>query len=467
MRSTMQETPLSIATLVRYGTSVYGDSEVHTWTGEGARSATYREVGRRAAQLAHALRGLGVQGDDRVATFMWNNQEHFEVYCAVPGMGAVLHPLNIRLFPDQVAYIADHAQDKVVVVDGSVLPMLAPILPRVPSIQHVVVSGAADLSLLAGCAAQVHSYDELIADQPTEFDWVEVSETDAVALCYTSGTTGNPKGVAYSHRSAYLHSMQMLMGEAMPATQQDRLLVIVPMFHVMAWGLPWAALMSGADLVMPDRFLAPGPLAQAIETLRPTVGAGVPTVWTALLANLDTAPRDVSSLKLVLIGGSACSRALMQGLEERHGIRVSHAWGMTETSPVGSVAHEPAGVTGDDVWAYRVTQGRLVAGVQARLAGPGGELVPRDGEAVGELEVRGPWVTGSYYLDEDESRFHGGWLRTGDVGRISPDGYLTLTDRAKDVIKSGGEWISSVELENVLMGHPAIAEASVVGVPDE
>ena len=470
MRSTMQETPLSISTLLRYGTTVYGSSQVHTWTGDGARSATYADVGRRAAQLAHALRGLGVTGDDRVATFMWNNQEHLEAYLAVPSMGAVLHPLNIRLFADQIAYIADHAQDKVVIVDASVLPVFAAILPRVPSIQHVIVSGPFDADLLAGGAAQVHSYDELLAGQPEEFDWVEVDETEAAALCYTSGTTGHPKGVAYSHRSAYLHSMQLVMSEASGFTERDRVLLIVPMFHVMAWGLPWAAMIVGASLVMPDRFLAPAPLTQVIETLRPTVGAGVPTVWTGLLAHLDAPagqPHDVSSLRETLIGGAACPLSLMRGLEERHGIRVVHAWGMTETSPIGSVAREPAGVTGEDVWGYRTTQGRLVASVQARLAGPDGSIVARDGVAVGELEVRGPWVTGSYYLDHDDSRFHDGWLRTGDVGRISPEGYLTLTDRAKDVIKSGGEWISSVELENALMSHPAVAEAAVIGVPDE
>ena len=467
MRSTMQETPLSIATLVRYGTTVHGSAEVITWTGEGARSATYAEVGRRAAQLAHALRGLGVRGDDRVGTFMWNNQEHLEAYLAVPAMGAVLHPLNIRLFPDQLAFIADHGGDKVVLVDGSVLPVLAKVLGQLPQVEHVVVNGPADLSVLEGTTATVHAYEDLLAGQPDEFDWVDPEdETDAAAMCYTSGTTGNPKGVAYSHRSIYLHSMQICMTDGFAMGQRDRVLLIVPMFHVLAWGTPYAAMMSGASLVMPDRFLAPEPLADLIETARPTLAGGVPTVWTALLALLDQTPRDMSSLRDVIVGGSACSRTLMEGLE-RHGIHVTHAWGMTETSPLGSISREPGGVEGEDAWRYRITQGRLAASVQARLVGPDGSEVPRDGTAVGELQVRGPWITGSYVRDDDPAKFDDGWLRTGDVGSITPDGFLTLTDRAKDVIKSGGEWISSVALENALMAHPAVAEASVVGVPDE
>ncbi len=467
MRSTMQETPLSIATLVRYGTTVHGSAEVITWTGEGARSATYAEVGRRAARLAHALRGLGVRGDDRVGTFMWNNQEHLEAYLAVPAMGAVLHPLNIRLFPDQLAFIADHGGDKVVLVDGSVLPVLAKVLGQLPQVEHVVVNGPADLSVLEGTTATVHAYEDLLAGQPDEFDWVDPDdETDAAAMCYTSGTTGNPKGVAYSHRSIYLHSMQICMTDGFAMGQRDRVLLIVPMFHVLAWGTPYAAMMSGASLVMPDRFLTPEPLADLIETARPTLAGGVPTVWTALLALLDQTPRDMSSLRVVLVGGSACSRTLMEGLE-RHGIHVTHAWGMTETSPLGSISREPGGVEGEDAWRYRITQGRLAASVRARLVGPDGSEVPRDGTAVGELQVRGPWITGSYVRDDDPAKFDDGWLRTGDVGSITPDGFLTLTDRAKDVIKSGGEWISSVALENALMAHPAVAEASVVGVPDE
>ncbi len=468
MRSTMQDTPLSLATLARYGTTVHGSSEVVTWTGEGARSATYAEVGRRAARLAHGLLALGVTGDDRVATFMWNNQEHLEAYLAVPAMGAVLHPLNIRLFPDQVAYIAAHAEDKVVIVDGSLLPLLAKVLGQLTAVEHVVVNGPGDLSVVEGTHATVHAYEELLADRPEEFDWVVLEdETAAAAMCYTSGTTGNPKGVVYSHRSVYLHSMQICMPDGFGLSQGDRLLLIVPMFHVLAWGTPYAAMMCGATLVMPDRFLAPEPLAELIESTRPTIAGGVPTIWAGLLAHLDEHPRDVSSLRDAIVGGSACPRSLMEGLEQRHGIRLTHAWGMTETSPLGSLSRAPAGTEGEQRMRYRLSQGRLAAAVEARLVGPDGSLLARDGVAVGELEVRGPWITGSYFRDDDGDRFDDGWLRTGDVGSITADGFLTLTDRAKDVIKSGGEWISSVELENALMAHPAVAEASVVGVPDE
>jgi fatty-acyl-CoA synthase len=466
MRSTMQETPLSIATLVRYGTTVHGSSEVLTWTGDGVRSATYAQVGRRAAQLAHALHELGVQADDRVGTLMWNNQEHLEAYLAVPAMGAVLHPLNIRLFPDQLAYIAEHAADKVVLVDGSVLPVLAKVLGQLSTVEHVVVNGPADLSVLDGAHATVHAYEDLLHGRPEEFDWAEVPEVDAAAMCYTSGTTGNPKGVVYSHRSIYLHSMQICMADGFGLSQADRILLIVPMFHVLAWGTPYAAMMCGASLVMPDRFLAPEPLAELIEATKPTLAGGVPTIWAGLLAHLDEHPRDLSSIRDAIVGGSAAPRTLIEGLE-RHGLHLTHAWGMTETSPLGTISRPPAGVEGEERWRYRLTQGRLAAAVEARLVGPDGSVVPRDGRAVGELEVRGPWITGSYFRDDDPDKFHDGWLRTGDVGSISPDGFLALTDRSKDVIKSGGEWISSVELENALMAHPAVAEASVVGVPDD
>ena len=472
MRSTMQDVPLSIATIVRYGTTVHGSAEVITSTGDGPRRATYADVGRRVAQLAHALRGLGVTGDQRVGTFMWNNQEHLEAYLAVPAMGAVLHTLNVRLFPDQLAYIIDHAQDLVVLADGSVLPLLAKVLPQTPSVKHVVVNGPADTSVLDGLDLTVHAWEDLLADQPDSFDWVEGDENDAAAMCYTSGTTGNPKGVAYSHRSIYLHSMQVCMGDGFTLNARDKVLAVVPMFHAMAWGLPYAALMVGSSLIMPDRFLTPEPLAALIGQERPTVAGAVPTIWTGLLAELDRRrdlgePVDVSSLRDVVVGGSACPPALMKAFEDRHGVHITHAWGMTETSPLGSVGQLPAGVSGEEAWRYRVKQGRLTASVQARLVGPDGSFMPHDGVAVGELEVRGPWVTASYYRDDDPKKFHDGWLRTGDVGSITPDGFLTLTDRSKDVIKSGGEWISSVELENALMGHPAVAEASVIGVPDE
>jgi fatty-acyl-CoA synthase len=470
MRSTMQDVPLSIATIVRYGTTVHGASEVITSTGDGVRRATYADVGRRAAQLAHALRGLGVTGDQRVGTFMWNNQEHLEAYLAVPAMGAVLHTLNVRLFPDQLAYIIDHAQDLVVLADGSVLPLLAKVLGQTPSVKHVVVNGPADTSVLGGLDLEIHAWEDLIRDQPESFEWVEGEEQDAAAMCYTSGTTGTPKGVVYSHRSIYLHSMQVCSSEAFGLGPAHKVIAVVPQFHAMAWGLPYAAFMSGASLLMPDRFLQAAPLAAMISSERPTLGGAVPTIWTDLLAYLETNPADISSMREVIVGGSACPPALMHAFSEKHGVEIIHAWGMTEMSPLGSVSRAPAALSGPEAWAYRYTQGRIPASVEARIVGPDGSVMPADGKSVGELEVRGPWITKTYIGDAepDPDKFSpDGWLRTGDVGVLSPDGYLTLTDRAKDVIKSGGEWISSVELENALMAHPAVLEACVVGVPDE
>ncbi|NYE48704.1 fatty-acyl-CoA synthase [Spinactinospora alkalitolerans] len=461
----MQDVPLSIADLVRYGTTVHGGSTVVTWTGAEPRRTAYAEVGRRAAQLAHALRELGVTGDQRVATFQWNNQEHLEAYLAVPAMGAVLHTLNIRLHADQIAYIANHAEDHVVIADASLLPLLAPLLPRMKTVRHVVVAGG-DPGDLAAEGVRVHRYDDLIAGRPEEFDWPVVDERDAAAMCYTSGTTGDPKGVVYSHRSIWLHSMQVCMSDGMAVGQADYSLAVVPMFHAMSWGMPYAALMSGSSLLLTDRFLQPAALADMIAAERPTMAAAVPTIWQGLLQELDAAPRDVSSLKRVVVGGSACPPSLMKAFEERYGVPVLHAWGMTETSPLGSVAHAPAGAEGEQRWAYRLSQGRLPASVQGRLIGAEGRPMPHDGESVGELEVRGPWITGSYHRDDDPAKFDDGWLRTGDVGTLTPDGFLRLTDRAKDVIKSGGEWISSVELENQVMAHPAVAEAAVVAVPD-
>ena len=476
MLSTMQDVPLLISRILTHGSTIHGSSQVITWTGEGEpQRRSFAEIGARAARLAHALRDdLGVRDDDRVATLMWNNAEHVEAYYAIPAMGAILHTLNLRLPPEQLVWIVNHAADRVVVANGSLLPLLAPLLPHLKSIEHVVVSGPGDRSLLAGATVQVHEYEDLIAGKPDSYDWPELDERQAAAMCYTSGTTGDPKGVIYSHRSIYLHSMQVNMAQSMGLTDEDTSLVVVPQFHVNAWGLPHAMFMTGVNVLMPDRFLQPAPLAEMIESERPTHAAAVPTIWQGLLAELKAKPRDVSSLGQVTIGGSACPPALMKAFDEL-GMRVCHAWGMTETSPLGTIARPPAHVIGtDEEFAYRLTQGRFPASVEARLTGPGGERLPWDGESAGELEVRGPWIAGAYYggqgaevLRPADKFSEDGWLKTGDVGTISPDGFLTLTDRAKDVIKSGGEWISSVDLENALMAHPDVAEAAVVAVPDE
>ncbi|MEU7132974.1 long-chain fatty acid--CoA ligase [Streptomyces sp. NPDC046261] len=476
MQSTMQDVPLTVSRILAHGSRVHGSAQVTTWTGGSEpQRRSFAAIGGRATQLAHALRHLGVAEGEPVGTLMWNNADHVEAYLAVPSMGAVLHTLNLRLPPEQLAWIVRHAADRVVIVNGSLLPLLAPLLPHLDCVEHVVVSGPGDRSALDGAHAQVHDYEDLIAGHPADhYPWPELDERQAAALCYTSGTTGDPKGVVYSHRSIYLHAMEVNAAASFGLTPAEICLPVVPMFHVNAWGLPHAAFMAGTSLLMPDRFLQPAPLAEMIESERPTVTAGVPTIWQGLLAELDAKPRDMSSLRTVISGGSACPPSLMKAFEERHGLTLVQAWGMTETSPLGSVAFPPPGLSAEEAWPYRITQGRMPAGVEARLVGPGGDVLPWDGESAGELEVRGPWIAGAYHggagagPERPEDKFSpDGWLRTGDVGTISPDGFLTLTDRAKDVIKSGGEWISSVELENHLMAHPEVAEAAVVAVPDD
>ncbi|NUP25793.1 MAG: long-chain fatty acid--CoA ligase [Nocardia sp.] len=471
MLSTMMDDQLSLATLLRYASTFVGDSTVSTWTGDGVRTMTYREVGADSARLANALTDLGIGEGDRVGTFMWNNNEHFLAYIAIPAMGAVLHALNIRLSAEQLIYVANHAEDQVVLVDGSLVPLFDQYLPQLKTVRHVIVVNGDVATVHAPAGVTVHDYTDLLAKYPAEYDFPVLDERTASSMCYTSGTTGDPKGVVYSHRSNWLHAMQATTPASMGIRNDDTMLAIVPLFHANAWGLPYVALMSGANLLMPDRFLQPAPLLEMMEAVRPTFVAAVPTIWGGVLAGLAAAPQDISYLSRVVVGGAAAPPAMMKAFEEKHGVRVIHAWGMTETSPLGSVAQPPQGVTGEDVWAYRVTQGRFPAAVSARLVGDDGNVVPNDGSSLGEVEVRGPWITASYYSpdgsDVDPSKFDDGWLRTGDVGKISPDGYLTLVDRSKDVIKSGGEWISSVDLENAVMGHPAVAEAAVVGIPDE
>jgi len=477
----MQNVPLLISRILDYGSTVYADSEVVTWTPEGPRRSSYGELGRDCRRLANALRRLGVDGDQRVATFMWNNEEHLELYLAVPSMGAVLHTINIRLFPQQMIYVVNHAEDYVVAVDNTIAEPFSKLLPHMPTVKHVIVNGPVTdevRAALAGdqdgaAAREVHDYRTLLDAESDEFAWPELDENDAAAMCYTSGTTGNPKGVVYSHRSNYLHCLQLGMNLGLGLREGDKVLAIVPLFHANSWGLAYAGLATGTTMVMPDRFLQAPPLATMIETLQINKAAAVPTIWNDLLHHLDAHPAgsengaDISSLRLAIVGGSACPPVLMRAFEERYGVRVLHAWGMTEMSPLGTVAVPPQSAEGEEAWAYRETQGRLALPVDGRLVGPDGEIVPWDGTGVGELEVRGPWITASYYKDDDPEKFHDGWLRTGDVGTLSPDGFLRLTDRAKDVIKSGGEWISSVELENHLMAHSKVREASVVGVPDE
>ncbi|MBF6248323.1 AMP-binding protein, partial [Nocardia elegans] len=379
MLSTMQDEPLSLATLLKYAATFQGESTVSTWTGDGVRTMTYRELGAEAARLANALSGLGIGVGDRVGTFMWNNNEHMVAYIGVPAMGAVLHALNIRLFPEQLVYVANHAEDKVVIVDGSLVPMFAQLLPNMKTVRHVIVANGDAATLQAPEGVQVHSYSELLAGQSDSYDFPVIDERSAAAMCYTSGTTGDPKGVVYSHRSNWLHAMQVVSPSGMGFSGADSVLAIVPLFHANAWGIPYAALMSGANVVMPDRFLQPGPLLEILANLKPTFAAAVPTIWGGVLAALAAQPQDISHLRTVVVGGAAVPPSMMHAFQERHGVRVLHAWGMTETSPLGSVAHAPAGVTGEEEWAYRYTQGRFPASVQARLVDDAGNVVPNDG----------------------------------------------------------------------------------------
>ena len=466
----MQDFPLTIGMILRHGRAVYGDSEVVTFEGDGSRRATFAEVAGRAGRLAGALKRLGIEAGDRVGTFQWNNQEHLEGYLAIPTMGAVLHTLNIRLFPELLTYVVNHAEDRVVIVDDSLVPLLARVAPELKTVEHFIVVGSGDASALAdaGAGADVLRYDNLLDAEDADFPWPDVDERAAAAMCYTSGTTGNPKGVVYSHRSTVLHSMSVNAGIAVGLTENDRVLPIVPMFHANAWGLPYAAWYAGASFVMPDRFLQAEPLAKLIESERPTVAGAVPTIWSDLHRYSQEHPVDMSSFRLVVCGGSAVPRSLMERFESDHGVRIIQGWGMTETSPLAALAYPPRGVelgtTEEMDW--RAQAGRVLSGVELRIVDDAGNPMPWDGEAVGEIEVRGPWVTASYYLDPATEKFDDGWLRTGDVGSVESNGFIRITDRAKDVIKSGGEWISTVELENHLMAHPDVIEAAVIGVAD-
>ena len=463
----MQDFPLTITSVLRHGGVVHAAGECVTWTDAGPRRATYGTVAANAGRLAHALEKLGVGAGDRVGTFMWNSQEHLEAYLAVPSMGAVLHTLNIRLFPEQLAYVVNHAADKVVLIDDSLAAVFAKIAPELTSVEHFVVIGDGDASAL-GHEIPIARYDDLLASEPAQYPWPELDERQAAAMCYTSGTTGNPKGVAYSHRSAFLHSLASAMPNALGLGERDRILAIVPMFHANAWGLPYTAFLCGASLIMPGRFLQAEPLTRMVREERVTFSGAVPTIWADIYRYGEEHDIDLSSIRMIVCGGSAVPRSLMEGFEAKYGVRIVQAWGMTETSPLAAVAHPPAGVglgSGSEM-DWRAKTGRVVAGVELRIVDDVGQALPWDGEAVGEIEVRGPWITGAYYREPSPEKFDDGWLRTGDVGSVTPEGYIQITDRAKDVIKSGGEWISSVELENLLMAHPDVLEASVIGVPD-
>ena len=446
--------------------SVHPGAEVVTLTDSATVRATYGQVVERVDRLARVLDRLGVKQGDRVGTFAWNNQRHLELYMAVPCVGAVLHTLNIRLFAEQLTYIVNHAKDGVIFVDDSVVPILQELAPTFEGVRHYVVMGDGNVGSLPNALR----YEELLEEAgPGPYDYPEIDERQAAALCYTSGTTGNPKGVLYSHRSISLHSSASLMTDALGLSTRDRALVVVPMFHANAWGIPHAAALAGADLIMPDRNLGAEPLAKLIEAERPTIMGCVPTIFADLLRYADTNDVDLSSLKNAACGGSAVPRQLMKDYEEHHDVGVFQAWGMTETSPVASYSRPDESAGHDDAyWDMRAKQGKPLPWVQARLVDDDGAEVPWDGESTGELEVRGPWIAARYFNDDSgEQRFHDGWLRTGDIASIDSHAFIQITDRSKDVIKSGGEWISSVELENEVMAHPDVVEAAVIAKPDE
>jgi fatty-acyl-CoA synthase len=460
----MMEYPLTLEGILRRAETLFGEREVVSLTAGGAaRRTTYGELGDRVRRLAGGLAELGIGPEDRVATLCMNHDRHLELYFGVPSLGAVLHTLNPRLPPDDIGYIVRDGGARTIVADVELVPVLGQVLERA-ALERVVVVGEGDLP--AGAVP----YEDLLAG-PSRPAPADPDERRAAFLCYTSGTTGSPKGVLYSHRALVLHSLTSAMADALDVRETDIVMPVVPMFHVNAWGLPFTAAMAGAGQVLPGRVAGdPAGLVAAIGAERVTVSAGVPTVWLGVLRELDRgAGHDVSSLRTVIIGGSAAPQALIESLERRHGLRVLHAWGMTEMTPVGTVCRLPPQQADDgseEAYRRRATQGRPIAFVEVRARGEEG-LVPWDGSTMGELEVRGPAVAAAYFgASGDPDRFtEDGWFRTGDIVTIDPDGFVEITDRAKDLVKSGGEWISSVALENALVAHPDVAEAAVIAVP--
>ena len=470
MQGLMQDFPLALPHLFNRAEQLFPTKHIVTATGSGLERESYGEWAARTRKLGGVLDSLGISADGRVATFAWNTARHLELYFAPPCTGRVLHTLNIRLFAEQLTYIVNHAEDEVIFVDRSLAAVLWPLLDSFKTVHHVVVmdDGKGDQPTDAGQGRELHDYEELLAGaEPVEFH-VE-DENGAAAMAYTSGTTGNPKGVVYSHRSTVLHTLGVMMVDTLGVSEADTILPVVPMFHANCWGLAHAAVASGANLVMPGPDLSPPAIADLIESERVTVAAGVPTIWMGVLPELKG--RDTSALRSIPCGGSAVPRALSEGYRAQTGLPIRQAWGMTETSPVASVGHIKSTLadrSDDELADLRTTVGLVSPLVEFRIVSQEtGEVAPWDGETRGELHVAGPWIASSYYNDDRsaESFTDDGWLRTGDVATCDPEGYIRLVDRTKDVVKSGGEWVSSVQLENELMGNPKVAEAAVIGVP--
>lgn len=466
MQSLMMDYPLVLTPLLHRARRLFGSKSIVTKAGPGLEKYTYADQVDRVGRLANALEKLGIRRSDRVATFAFNNARHMELYFAAPCMGAVLHPLNLRLPPDQLIYIVNHAEDQVLFLDPQLLPAIEKLAPHFRTVKHYVVMGP---SVPPTSLSPVSAYDDLLDEVSPEYPWPRLDELDAAAMCYTSGTTGNPKGVVYSHRSIFLHSLGLSMTDSFGLSERDTFMPVVPMFHVLAWGTPFAAAMLGANLVFPGPHMTPRDLAELIQSERVTLTAGVPTLWLGLLHLLENERYDLSSLRGMIVGGAAAPQWMIEAFEKRHGLTVMHAWGMTELSPLGTVSRlksYQAQLPEAERFKLRAKQGMPVPGVEIRAIDEAGQEIPWDGKAYGELEVRGPWVISSYYNDErSPDSFHDGWFRTGDVVTIDPDGFIQIVDRTKDLIKSGGEWISSQELENAIMAHPKVLEAAVIAVP--
>ncbi len=467
MQGQMMDYQLTLTPLLERARRLFPKKEIVTKAGPGLERFTYEQMTERVARLANALEKLGVKRGDRVATFAWNNTRHLELYFAVPCMGAVLHPINLRLPGDQIAYIIGHADDQVLFVDPSLLPVVEKLAPHLKSVKHYVVMG--DKVPEGTTLNPVHAYEDLLTNASPNYPWPHLDENDAAAMCYTSGTTGNPKGVVYSHRSIYLHSLGLSMTDSFGLSEKDVFMPVVPMFHVLAWGTPFATVMLGTKIVFPGPHLQPRDLAELIQAERVTLTAGVPTLWLGILGLLEKEQYDMSSLRGMIVGGAAAPRSMIEAFDKKYGLNVIHAWGMTEMSPLGTVSHLKSyqmDLPEDERFAIRSKQGISVPGVEIRAVDESGQEVAWDGKAFGELQVKGPWIISGYYNDERSAdSFMDGWFRTGDVVTIDPEGFVQIVDRTKDLVKSGGEWISSQDLENAIMAHPKVLEAAVIAVP--